>query len=43
LVRDDALRKELSEAGRAIARQFTIEDNAWRWLEAWERAYQVDH
>lgn len=43
LVRDDALRKELSEAGRAVARRFTIEGNAWRWLEAWESAYQVDH
>jgi len=36
-----ALRHELSEAGRAVAEQLRLRDNAWRWHEAWSRAYEV--
>ena len=36
-----ALRQELSEAGRAVAEQLRLRDNAWRWHEAWSRAYEV--
>lgn len=32
------LRSELSEAGRSVAKGLRIEDHAWRWMEAWEKA-----
>jgi len=43
LVRDDALRKELSQRGREAAAQLTIEGNAWRWAEAWQAAYNIEN
>jgi hypothetical protein len=36
-----ALRAELSEAGRAVAEQLRLSQNAWRWAEAWARAYEM--
>lgn len=36
-----ALRQELSEAGRAVAEQLRLRDHAWKWAEAWSRAYEV--
>lgn len=36
-----ALRQELSLAGRQVAEQLRLRDNAWRWQEAWSRAYEV--
>lgn len=36
-----ALRQERSEAGRAVAEQLRLRDNAWRWHEAWARAYEM--
>lgn len=36
-------RAEASEAGRALAQLYSVELNAWRWAEAWERAYLTDH
>jgi glycosyltransferase involved in cell wall biosynthesis len=33
-----SLRQEFSERGREVARKWTIEANAWRWMEAWEEA-----
>jgi hypothetical protein len=36
-----ALRAELSEAGRTVAEQLRLRDNAWRWAEAWARAYEL--
>ncbi len=33
-------RQEASEAARSVASFFTYEDHAWRWLEAWEAAYE---
>jgi hypothetical protein len=41
LLTDDVRRYELSEAGRAAVASLTIEDNAWRWWEAWERALVI--
>lgn len=38
LVRDGALRREVSERGKEAARALTIEGNAWKWAEAWESA-----
>lgn len=38
---DDALRIEQSEAGREAARGWTIEGNAWRWMEAWRKAFDI--
>jgi hypothetical protein len=35
------LRQEMSEAGRAVAEQLRLRDHAWRWLDAWSRAYEV--
>lgn len=36
-----ALRQELSEAGRAVAAQLRLRDHAWKWQEAWSRAYEL--
>lgn len=36
-----ALRQELSEAGRAVAEHLRLRDNAWRWAEAWAKAYEL--
>jgi len=36
-----ALRAELSEAGRAVAEQLRLTEHAWRWMEAWQRAYET--
>jgi hypothetical protein len=41
LATNTALRREMSDAGRALAAQHTIEGNAWRWLEAWDEAYRM--
>ena len=41
LMTDDARRKELSERGREFAATQTIEQNSWRFLEAWTRAYEI--
>ena len=43
LIDDDVLRNEMSVQGREIAQKLTIEANAWRWMEAWEAAYKIDH
>jgi len=37
------LRAELSEAGRAVAEQLRLSQHAWRWLDAWTEAWQMDH
>jgi hypothetical protein len=36
-----ALRQEMSEAGRAVAAQLRLDDHSWRWLDAWQRAYET--
>jgi hypothetical protein len=36
-----AMRAELSEAGRAVAEHLRLKDHAWRWMEAWQRAYEL--
>lgn len=38
-----AMRLELSQAGRAVAEQLRLSRHAWRWAEAWERAYEIQH
>lgn len=38
LVDSEALRREQAEAGRSVAGSLRLSANAWRWLEAWERA-----
>lgn len=40
LVGSAELRSELSERGRDVAREWTIEGNAERWLAAWSTAYE---
>lgn len=35
------LRGELSGRGREVAQAWTIEENAWRWAEAWSRALEI--
>lgn len=37
------LRAELSDAGRAVAEQLRLSRNAWRWAEAWQKAYELQH
>lgn len=36
-----ALRHEMSEAGRAVAEQLRLRDHAWKWMDAWTRAYEL--
>jgi len=38
LLRDADRRAEVAAAGREVAERWTVEANAWRWLEAWETA-----
>lgn len=42
LQKSPALRAERAEAGREVADQFRLEPNAWRWLEAWHSAYDLE-
>lgn len=35
------MRAELSESGRAVAEGLRLRDNAWRWAEAWSKAYEL--
>lgn len=41
LLADDDFRLEQSQAVRAVAALFTIEEHAWRWLETWEGAWRI--
>jgi hypothetical protein len=36
-----ALRAELSEAGRVVAEHLRLRDHAWKWMDAWSRAYEM--
>ena len=38
LTASPGLRAERSEAGRAVAAELMLRNHAWRWLEAWSRA-----
>lgn len=42
LASDESERVELGRAARAVAATLTVEGNAWRWAEAWERAYATE-
>jgi hypothetical protein len=42
LLDDDNLRSDVAAAGREVAKTLTIEDNAWRWWEAWAQALAVE-
>jgi hypothetical protein len=42
LMTDDVLRKEQVEAGMEYMRYQTYENQAWRWWEAWDRAYHIE-
>lgn len=41
LLDDPGRRAEQSTAGRAVARDLTIEGNAWRWMEVWADAWKI--
>lgn len=44
LARNPARRAEASAAGRAmVSDHYLVEQNAWRWAEAWDLAYRQDH
>jgi len=43
LLTDDVLYKEQVEAGTAYMQGQTFQANAWRWMEAWARAYDIQH
>ncbi|WP_119580427.1 glycosyltransferase [Streptomyces europaeiscabiei] len=36
-----ALRAELSESGRAVAEGLRLSQHAWRWMDAWQQAYEL--
>jgi hypothetical protein len=41
LMTNESLRREQSEAGRSATLDQTYEANAWRWMEAWDKARRV--
>lgn len=41
LLQNASLRRELGEQGHAYAATQTIEAHAWKWMEAWERAREI--
>lgn len=41
LMASEALRAEMSTAGRQVAAALTVEGNAWRWAEVWAEAAKV--
>ena len=41
LRQSEALRTELSEAGRAVVERWRMTDHAWRWWETWEEALRI--
>jgi glycosyltransferase involved in cell wall biosynthesis len=41
LITDDGYRVERGQQSRAAAEELTIEKHAWRWIEAWDRALQI--
>lgn len=41
LVHSEARRAEMSAAGLEVAAGLRLADHAWRWMEAWERAYAI--
>jgi hypothetical protein len=42
LLDDDNLRSEMSAAGREVAKTMTIQRHAWRWMEAWTKALEIE-
>lgn len=36
-----SLRQELSQAGRDVAAELTVEHNAWRWAQVWNDAFKT--
>lgn len=42
LLRDDSFRQEQAEAGKTYMKTQTYEENAWRWMEAWEEAVKFE-
>lgn len=42
LLNDDVLRKEQAEMGRQYMKDQTIQANAWRWAEAWQKAMDYE-
>jgi hypothetical protein len=43
LMTDEVLWKEQSEAGKTYMQDQTYQKQAWRWIEAWEQAYKIQH
>lgn len=43
LVRSADLREDQRGMGYAAAEQFRMQPNAWKWLDAWTRAYDLQH
>lgn len=43
LLTDDVLRKEQAEAGRTYMQDQTYQARAWLWMEAWTKAYELQH
>lgn len=43
LLTDKVLAEEQAEAGKAWMQDQTYQAQAWRWIEAWERAYELEH
>lgn len=42
LVRDPERREDYRQAGYEVASRFRLRDNAWKWMEAWTFAYEIE-
>jgi glycosyltransferase involved in cell wall biosynthesis len=42
LMDDDVMRKEQREAGREYMKTQTYQANAWRWMDAWTKALEIE-
>lgn len=42
LLKSSSMRAELSEKGRSVVSDWTIEGKAWLWLEAWSSAFELE-
>lgn len=43
LMTDEVLRKEQADMGKEYMQDHTYQKQAWRWMEAWTRAYEIQH
>jgi len=43
LASDEGLRFDRAQRAREVAASLTVEEHAWRWVDAWEAAHAIEH